>query len=65
MPDNAWGDQLGDDEIYINSWGDFLQTKFAKENVPDWHNKIDCIENCNPGQNIDDTCNYFKSIRTI
>ncbi len=44
-PNNAWGDQLGDNEMYINSWRDFLQTKFAKENVPDWHNKIDCIEN--------------------
>jgi hypothetical protein len=45
IPDNAWGDQIGNDELYINSWRQFLQTQFAKENIPDWHDKMYCVDN--------------------
>ncbi len=44
-PDNAWNDQLGTDEIYINSWKTFLETPFAKENVPDWSDKLSSLQN--------------------
>lgn len=35
--ENAWGDQPGSDDIYITSWKAFLQTQYAKQHVPDWH----------------------------
>ena len=44
-PDNAWNDQLGTDEIYINSWKAFLETPFAKDNVPDWSDKLSSCQN--------------------
>ena len=44
-PDNAWNDQLGTDEIYINSWKAFLKTPFAKDNVPDWSDKLSSCQN--------------------
>ena len=37
--DNAWGDQPGNDEIYVTKWKEFLETPYAKKNVPDWHDK--------------------------
>ena len=43
--DNAWNDQPGTDEIYINSWKTFLETPFAKENVPDWSDELHSIHN--------------------
>ena len=43
--DNAWNDQPGTDDIYINSWKTFLETPFAKENVPDWSDKLHSIQN--------------------
>ena len=43
--DNAWGNQPGTDEIYINQWKNFLQTPYTKEHVPDWHDKLDTVQN--------------------
>ena len=39
--DNAWGDQPGNEEIYVTKWKEFLETPYAeKKNVPDWHDKL-------------------------
>ena len=43
--ENAWGDQPGSDDIYITSWKAFLQTQYAKQHVPDWHEKLQTLEN--------------------
>ena len=43
--ENAWGDQQGSDDIYITSWKAFLQTQYAKQHVPDWHEKLQTLEN--------------------
>ena len=42
---NAWGDQPGSDEVYISSWISFLQTQYAKDNVPDWYEKLQTLQN--------------------
>ena len=43
--ENAWGDQPGSDDVYITSWKAFLQTQYAKQHVPDWHEKLQTLEN--------------------
>ena len=43
--ENAWDDQPGSDDIYITSWKAFLQTQYAKQHVPDWHEKLQTLEN--------------------
>lgn len=43
--DDACGDQPGTDEIYISQWKQFLETSYAKEHVPDWHEKLDTVQN--------------------
>ena len=43
--ENVWGDQPGTENIYINKWREFLETPYAKEHVPDWHDKFDTIQN--------------------
>ena len=42
--ENAWDDQPGSDDIYITSWKAFLQTQYAKQHVPDWHEKLQTLE---------------------
>lgn len=44
IPDNAWGDQQGNDNVYINMWRNFLQTEFARKNIPGWLDKTQCID---------------------
>ena len=29
--DNAWGDQPGNDEIYVTKWKEFLKTPYAEK----------------------------------
>ena len=41
--DNAWEDEQPSDQIYINKWHEFLQTSYAKANVPDWFDKLQII----------------------
>lgn len=43
--ENARGDQPGTDEIYITQWKTFLETPYVKEHVPDWHDKLDTVQN--------------------
>ena len=43
--ENAWGDQPGSDEVYISSWISFLQTQYAKVNVPDKYEKLQTLQN--------------------
>ena len=54
--DNAWGDQPGTDEIYITQWKQFLETSYAKEHVPDWHEKLDTVQNYTEEDDIDTEC---------
>ena len=45
---NAWdNEQSPTHNLYINCWKQFLQTPFAQNNVPDWHNKLSDIEHLN------------------
>ena len=37
--DNAWDNEEPTDQIMINKWQEFLQTPYAKANVPDWFDK--------------------------
>ena len=43
--ENAWDNQPGSDKIYITSWKAFLQTKYAKQHVPDWFEKLQTLQN--------------------
>ena len=43
--ENAWGDQEGTDDIYINNWKEFLDTPYAEQHVPDWYEKLHSIQN--------------------
>ena len=43
--ENAWDNQPGSDKIYITSWKTFLQTKYAKQHVPDWFEKLQTLQN--------------------
>ena len=43
--ENAWGNQEGTDDVYINSWKEFLDTPYAKQHVPDWDEKFQNIQN--------------------
>ena len=55
---NAWDDQPGKDELYITKWKEFLETPYAKENIPDWHEKFDTVQNyyeTDPDTNEDNT----------
>lgn len=38
--DNAWGDQEPSDVVFVVCWHEFLQTPYAKTNVPDWFDKL-------------------------
>ena len=40
--DNAWDNDEPSDENLINKWQEFLQTPYAKQNVPDWFDKFQC-----------------------
>ena len=40
---NAWDDQEPSDEIFINSWHEFLQTPYGQANVPDWFDKLQAV----------------------
>jgi len=42
--ENAWGDTVGSDEVYISEWEKFLQTEFAHNSVPDWNSKLEDIQ---------------------
>jgi len=37
--ENVWEDKPGTDKIYRSKWRQFLKTSYAKEHVPDWHDK--------------------------
>ena len=50
--DNAWGDQPGNDEIYVTKWKEFLETSYAKKYVPDWHDKLQSVQNCSDDDKI-------------
>ena len=50
--DNAWGDQPGTDEIYVTKWKEFLETPYAKENVPDWHDNLQTVQNYSDNDTI-------------
>ncbi|XP_068687691.1 ATP-dependent DNA helicase pif1-like [Montipora foliosa] len=43
--ENAWDNQPGSDKIYITSWKAFVQTKYAKQHVPDWFEKLQTLQN--------------------
>ena len=43
--ENAWDNQPATNEIYITKWKEFLQTPYAKQHVPDWHDKLDTVQN--------------------
>ena len=38
--DNAWGGQEASDEMFVTYWHKFLQTPYAKANLPDWFDKL-------------------------
>ena len=38
--ENAWDNEISLAENMINKWQEFLQTAYAKENVPDWFDKL-------------------------
>ena len=43
MQENAWDNEEPSDETMINKWQEFLQTAYAKENVPDWFDKLQSV----------------------
>ena len=45
--DNAWDNQPSSDETFITKWKEFLETPYAKEHVPDWHERLDTVQNFN------------------
>ena len=42
---NAWNNESPDDDIFCTSWETFLQTTYAQQHVPDWHNKLISLQN--------------------
>ena len=42
---NAWDNQPDTDDVYITKWKEFLETPYASMHVPDWHEKLQNIEN--------------------
>ena len=41
---NAWDDQDGTDDVYINKWKEFLDTPYAEQHVPDWREKLHSLQ---------------------
>ena len=41
--DNAWDYEVPSDQNIINKWHQFLQTPYAKTNVPDWFDKLQSV----------------------
>ena len=41
--DNAWDNEEPSDQNIINKWQQFLQTPYAKTNVPDWFDKLQSV----------------------
>ena len=41
--DNAWDNEESSDEVMIRKWHEFLETPYAKENVPDWFDKLQSL----------------------
>ena len=41
--ENAWDNQRSSDENIINNWQEFLRTAYAKENDPDWFDKLQSV----------------------
>ena len=42
--DDAWENQARGDDVFISQWKSFLQTNFAKQQMPDWHGKLEDIQ---------------------
>ena len=55
MQENAWDDEEETNEHMINKWKQFLQTPYAKANVPNWFNKLQsAIQNvAEPDEQVD------------
>ena len=41
--ESAWDNVDPSHENMISKWQEFLQTQYAKENVPDWFDKLQCV----------------------
>ena len=54
--DHAWGNQPGTDEIYIRNWKEFLETSYAKKHVPDWHEKLQSVQNNAHEEQVAESC---------
>lgn len=50
--DNAWEDEQPSEQLYINKWHEFLQTPYAKANVPEWFEKLQAVV-----ESQEETCN--------
>lgn len=58
---NAWDDEPGTDPTYITKWKEFLQSSYAKEHVPDWHEKLHVAQNYSEGDtDIGETVQQFS-----
>ena len=43
-PQDAWGNKQENDELFISQWKTFLQSEYAHNNVPDWHDKLEGLQ---------------------
>ena len=44
---DAWGNVEESDEVFINTWQDFLSTPSAQMHVPDWVDKVQDLSDLN------------------
>ena len=43
-PQDAWGNKQENDELFISEWKTFLQSDHAQNYVPDWHDKLEDLQ---------------------
>ena len=43
-PQDAWGNKQENDELFISQWKTFLQSEYAQSYVPDWHDKLEGLQ---------------------
>ena len=43
-PQDAWGNKQENDELFISQWKTFLQSEYAQNYVPDWHDKLEGLQ---------------------
>ena len=43
-PQDAWGNKQENDELFVSEWKTLLQSDYAQNYVPDWHDKLEDLQ---------------------